>query len=90
MSAYPAVTPRPEMPDEFRFLCMLHNVGAITAERALTMEDIAKWTNKEPDTIQDHLKKLGELGYIQIVASGEIEKFHVSVTGIRKVLTLYS
>jgi len=90
MSGYPAVAPRPEMPEEFRFLCMLHNVGAITAERALTMEDIAKWTNKEPDAIQDHLGKLGELGYVQIVTSGETNKYHVSVMGIRKVLTLYS
>jgi DNA-binding MarR family transcriptional regulator len=90
MSGYPAVAPRPEMPEEFKFLCMLHNVGAITLERALTIEDIAKWTNKEPDVIKDHLGKLGEMGYVQVVASGETKKYHVSTTGIRKVLTLYS
>jgi predicted transcriptional regulator len=90
MSGYPAVAPRPEMPEEFRFLCMLHNVGAITAERSLSIEDIAKWTNKEPSNIQDFLRKLGELGYVQVVTGGEMERYHVSVMGIRKVLTLYS
>jgi DNA-binding MarR family transcriptional regulator len=90
MSGYPAVTPRPELPEEFRFLCMLHNVGAITSERSLTVEDIAKWTNKEPDAILEHLGKLSELGYVQTVKSGEVDKYHVSVMGIRKVLTLYS
>ncbi|MGB9134558.1 MAG: helix-turn-helix domain-containing protein [Candidatus Bathyarchaeia archaeon] len=90
MSGYPAVTPRPELPEEFRFLCMLHNVGAITVERSLTVEDIARWTNKEPTMILEHLQKLAELGYVQTVKSGETDKYHVSVMGIRKVLTLYS
>lgn len=90
MSGYPSVTPRPELPEEFRFLCMLHNVGAITSERSLTVEDIAKWTNKEPTAISEYLQKLTELGYVQAVKTGETDKYHVSVTGIRKVLTLYS
>lgn len=89
-SSYPPVPPRPELPEEFRFLCMLHNVGAINAERALSMEDIAKWTSKEISVIQEYLKKLEELGYVQSVKRDGAERYHVSVMGIRKVLTLYS
>ncbi len=90
MSGYPPVSPRPELPEEFRFLCMLHNVGAININRSLSVEEIAKWTDKETSIIQEHLKKLEELGYVQSVKTGGTEKYHVSVTGIRKVLTLYS
>ncbi|UCE95124.1 MAG: helix-turn-helix transcriptional regulator [Candidatus Bathyarchaeota archaeon] len=90
MSKYPPVSPRPELPEEFRFLCMLHNVGAINAERALTLEEIARWTDKKPSTLQEYLQKLKELGYVQPVTEGGTNKYHVSVMGIRKVLTLYS
>lgn len=89
MSRYPPVSPRPELPEEFRFLCMLHNVGAINAERSLKVEEIAKWTDKEVSTIGEFLRKLAELGYVQAVKSNGV-KYYVSVAGIRKVLTLYS
>ena len=90
MSGYPSVSPRPELPEEFRFLCQLHNVGAINAEHSLAVEEIAKWTNKETSIIQQYLQKLTELGYVQSIKNNEINKYHVSVMGIRKVLTLYS
>ncbi len=90
MSRYPPVSPRPELPEEFRFLCMLHNVGAINAERSLTLEEIAKWTDKDSSLIKEHLRKLEELGYVQSVKGNETNRYHVSVMGIRKVLTLYS
>ena len=90
MSGYPPVTPSPELPEEFKFLCMLHNVGAIKPERALTIIEISKWTNTESSTIKNHLGRLHELGYVLSFKKNESEKYHVSVTGIRKVLTLYS
>jgi DNA-binding MarR family transcriptional regulator len=90
MSGYPPVSPRPEVPEEFRFLCMLHNVGAINPERALLVEEIAKWTGREAGDVQEFLRKLEELGYVQVVRRDDAERFHVSVMGIRKVLTLYS
>ncbi len=90
MSRYPPVSPHPELPEEFTFLCMLHNVGATSDERALTVEEIGKWTDKETSTIEEHLRKLKELGYVQSVKKDETDKYHVSVMGIRKVLTLYS
>lgn len=89
MSGYPPVSPRPELPEEFRFLCMLHNVGATSVDRSLTVEEIVKWTGKEISVIEEFLRKLVELGYVQSVEKDGI-KYHVSVVGIRKVLTLYS
>ena len=90
MSRYPSVMPRPELPEEFQFLCMLHNVGAISPERALNISEISKWTNKESSAIKNYLGRLHELGYVHSFKKNESEKYHVSVTGIRKVLTLYS
>ncbi|UCG36207.1 MAG: winged helix DNA-binding protein [Candidatus Bathyarchaeota archaeon] len=90
MSGYPPVSPPPELPEEFRFLCMLHNVGATRAERGLTVEEIAKWTNKELSELQEYLVKLQKLGYIQSFNKEGFDRYYVSVTGIRKVLTLYS
>ncbi len=90
MSGFPPVSPRPELPEEFRFLCTLHNVGATSVERALSVEEISKWTGKEASVILEFLGKLVELGYVQSVKRDGVHRFHVSVTGIRKVLTLYS
>jgi DNA-binding MarR family transcriptional regulator len=80
----------PNLPEEFRFLAMLHNIGAITAEKALMMDEIAKWTTMDVGTVQGHLDKLIDLGYVKIVKTDSIDKYYVSVDGIRKVLTLYS
>jgi DNA-binding IclR family transcriptional regulator len=90
MSRYPPVEPRPELPEEFQFLCMLHNVGATSVERALTVEEIAKWTATDASVIREHLQKLQELGYVLPEKKDETERYRVSTIGIRKVLTLYS
>lgn len=80
----------PNLPEEFRFLAMLHNIGAITPEKALTSDEIAKWTTMAIDMVQGHLSKLIDLGYVKAVKMDGVDKYHVSVDGIRKVLTLYS
>lgn len=90
MSGYPPVSPSAEMPEEFQFLCILHNVGATSPERSLTVQEIVRWTDKEAPMIRDYLQKLQELGYVQPITSDETKKYHVSIMGIRKVLTLYS
>lgn len=80
----------PNLPEEFRFLAMLHNIGAIIPEKALTTDEIAKWTTMDCGAVQGHLGKLIELGYVKIVKTDSVDKYYVSVDGIRKVLTLYS
>jgi len=44
----------------------------------------------EAPELQTHLQKLIELGYAQSFRSGETDKYHLTVDGIRKVLSLYS
>jgi DNA-binding MarR family transcriptional regulator len=80
----------PNLPEEFRFLAMLHNIGAITPDKALTVDEIVKWTTIDNSTVQAHLGKLIELGYIKTVKTDGTDKYHLSIDGIRKVLTFYS
>jgi DNA-binding IclR family transcriptional regulator len=80
----------PNLPEEFRFLAMLHNIGAVSTEKSLTLDEIAKWTTMDVNTVQGHLSKLIDLGYVKTVKTDGTDKYHVSVDGIRKVLTLYS
>jgi hypothetical protein len=44
----------------------------------------------EAPELQIHLQKLIELGYAQSFRSEETDKYHLTVDGIRKVLSLYS
>jgi len=81
---------REALPEEFRLLSMLHNIGAVTAERSLTVEEITKWTDLDAVVVRSQLQKLRESGYVQFVEAGGVEKYHLTTTGITKVLTLYS
>jgi DNA-binding IclR family transcriptional regulator len=69
---------------------MLHNIGATESSKALTVEQIAEWTRMETPELQGHLQKLIELGYAQSLRADETDKYHLTVDGIRKVLSLYS
>jgi hypothetical protein len=80
----------PNLPEEFRFLAMIHNIGATSVEKALIADEIAKWTTMDINTVQGHLGKLINLGYVKAVKTDGTDKYYVSVDGIRKVLTLYS
>jgi len=44
----------------------------------------------EAPELDGHLKKLIELGYAQHFRSEEKDKYHLTIDGIRKVLSLYS
>jgi transcription initiation factor IIE alpha subunit len=83
-------TPPPQVPEEFRVLSMMHNIGAITPERSLTAEELSKWTEIDVQTVRTHLQKLREGGYVEFVDTSGTQKYHVTRTGIMKVLTLYS
>ena len=80
----------PNLPEEFRFLAMLHNIGAISPDKALTVDEIVKWTTMNIGTVRGHLGRLIELGYIKTFNVNGTDKYHLSVDGIRKVLTFYS
>ena len=69
---------------------MLHNIGATESSKALTIGQISEWTRMEAPELDVHLKKLIELGYAQHFRSEEKDKYHLTIDGIRKVLSLYS
>jgi len=79
-----------EQPNQLRLLIMLHNIGATESSKSLTIQQISEWTRMEAPELQVHLQKLIELGYAQSFRSEETDKYHLTVNGIRKVLSLYS
>ena len=79
-----------EQPNKLRLLIMLHNIGANESSKALTIKQISEWTRMEAPELEVQLKKLIELGYAQHFRSEEIDKYHLTIDGIRKVLSLYS
>ena len=79
-----------EQPNQLRLLIMLHNIGATQSSKALTVDQISEWTRMDAPELHNHLQKLIELGYAQHFRSEETDKYHLTVDGIRKVLSLYS
>jgi len=78
------------MPDEIYFLCLLHNIGATSSEKSLSLDEITQWTVMEPQRVRENLEKLMNTEYIQKTFKEGSEKYHVTVNGIRKVLSMYS
>lgn len=79
-----------EVPEEFRLLCMLHNIGATKLEKSLPIQEICEWTAMETSSVEFHLQKLVELGYVQPIEAEGAGRYHLTPNGIRKVLSLYS
>ncbi|MEM2610687.1 MAG: hypothetical protein QXS09_03730 [Candidatus Bathyarchaeia archaeon] len=78
------------IPDEIYLLCILHNVGATSPERALTFEEILRWTAMEPPKAEQNLNKLVESRYVEVKEVLGARKYFITVDGIRKVLSMYS
>jgi hypothetical protein len=79
-----------KIPEEIHLLCLLHNIGATDSERALTSEEITNWSALEPEKVRLNVQKLIEANYLKKVLADETERYHVTVNGIRKVLSMYS
>jgi len=80
----------PPIPDETYFLCMLHNIGATIPERSLSIEEIAVRTAMDPSKVEENLRKLAASNYIEARVVGGTKRYHVTLNGIRKVLSMYS
>ncbi|MCD6470763.1 hypothetical protein J7L29_08225 [Candidatus Bathyarchaeota archaeon] len=79
------------IPDEIYLLCMLHNIGATSPERALTIEEIANWTALEQLRIERDLKILVDKNYVALnVDQLGRERYFITADGIRKVMSMYS
>jgi hypothetical protein len=79
-----------DQPNQLRLLIMLNNIGATESSKALTIKQISEWTRMEAPELEVQLTKLIELGYAQHFRSEEIDKYHLTIDGIRKVLSIYS
>ncbi len=87
----PDETPVPfEKREEFRLLRMLHNIGATKPEKSLSIQEISEWTGTETSSIEPELQKLAEQGFVELVGVEGINKYHVTLSGMRKVLSMYS
>jgi predicted transcriptional regulator len=76
--------------EEFRLLRMLHNIGATKPEKSLSVNEISEWTGTELSEIEAELQKLAEQGFVQPMEAEGINKYHVTLSGMRKVLSMYS
>ncbi len=83
-------TPLPPVPEEYKVLSMMNNIGAVMLERSLTPEELAQWTGLGVTDIKDYLQRLRELGYVEHVEIEGVKKYYLTRIGIMKVLTLYS
>jgi DNA-binding IclR family transcriptional regulator len=79
-----------ERSEEFRLLRMLHNIGATKPERSLSLNEISEWTAIETSKIETELQRLAEQGFVQPLEAEGINKYHVTLSGMRKVLSMYS
>jgi len=79
-----------ERTEEFRLLRMLHNIGATKPEKSLSIEEISEWTGTELSLIENELQELLEKGFIQSMDAEGVNKYHVTLSGMRKVLSMYS
>jgi len=79
-----------ELTEEFRLLRMLHNIGATKPEKSLSIQEISEWTGTELSHIETELQELLEKGFIQSMDAEGVNKYHVTLSGMRKVLSMYS
>lgn len=80
----------PRMPDDAYLLHIMHNVGAIDPNRALSIKEISRWASMEEQKVEESLKRLMENGYAEINMDSGTKKYFITVDGIRKVLSIYS
>jgi DNA-binding IclR family transcriptional regulator len=80
----------PEQSDDLQLLCMLNNIGATEPNRSLDIQQISEWTKLEISQLHLLLQKLIALGYVHSLQMEETSKYHLTIDGIRKVLSLYS
>jgi len=78
------------LPDEFCFLCMLHNIGATTSDKSLTLEEISRRIAMEPRKVMENLEKLIKEDYVDVNRVEGVKKYQVTIKGIMKVMSMYS
>jgi len=78
------------LPEDISFLSLLHNIGATSPHRSLTAEEISRRAAIDCQKVMEKLSKLTDEKYVKVHVSDGIERYYVSIDGIRKVLSIYS
>ena len=78
------------LPDDISFLSLLHNIGAISPHKSLTVEEISRWAAMDYEKVMEKLSRLADEKYVKVHISNGVEKYYVTMDGIRKVLSIYS
>jgi len=68
----------------------LNNVGAISENRALTIEEISKETSISTEDLKEVLKELKSMGYVKSTIRRGRQKYFLTPTGILVALSSYS
>ena len=79
-----------KLPEDFSLLCMLSNLGVTSRETALSSREIAERIRLEADYVDRLVTQLLDKGLVASIRMENIEKFYVTIDGVRRVLTLYS
>ena len=79
-----------KLPEDFSLLCMLSNLGVTSKDTALSSKEIACRIHLQTDSVDRLIAKLLDKGLVASIEVENIEKFYVTIDGVRRVLTLYS
>ncbi len=69
---------------------MLSNIGVTSPEKSLSIEEISEHIGVKVSMLEKLLPKLVQDGFVKSLQIDLIEKYYITVNGIRKVLSTYS
>lgn len=75
---------------EFHVLSRLHDLGAVSEEKALTDEEIAKMLNMDIQDVYDTLRKLEQRDYVIGLRIDEHQRYHITGLGIIAACSIYT
>jgi len=69
---------------------ILNNVGAISKNRALSIEEISRKTKIDAERLKETLEQLKSMGYVNSISRKGQERYFLTPTGILVALSSYS
>lgn len=78
------------IPIESRVLCLMHNLGSTSKDKALTIKEIARIIELDPPAIQPILDSLVKAQYVSKEGVGNTLKYYVTGKGVLVVSAMYS
>mgnify|MGYP000017522514 CR=1 FL=1 len=69
---------------------ILNNVGAISKNRALSIEEISRETKVNVESLRKALEELRDMGYVEFITRDRQRRYFLTPTGILVALSSYS